>query len=103
MLKLARVGDMHSGTCNHNYKCCPHKVKGVISSGSPNVYINSRKQARDKDLVTHNCPHCGTGFIVSTGNLKINGLSAAKIGDRVIYPGGTGFIKSGSEDTLKEK
>lgn len=99
MSKIARVGDKHSGICDHGLDCCPHHVTGIIIGGSDNVN-NHSEVARDKDKVIHNCPHCGTGYIVaSTNDVHVNGKNIAIIGDTVIYPGGSGKIVSGSPDT----
>ena len=99
MSKIARVGDKHSGICNHGFDCCPHYVTGTIVGGSDNV-SNQSNVARDGDKVIHNCPHCGTGYIVaSTRDIHANGKGIAIEGDTVIYPGGSGTIVSGSSDT----
>jgi uncharacterized Zn-binding protein involved in type VI secretion len=99
MSKIARIGDTHHGICNHGFDCCPHHVTGTIVGGSGNV-SNHSGVARDGDKVVHNCPHCGTGYIVaSVTDVDVNGKSIAVQGDKVIYPGGSGVIDSGSPDT----
>lgn len=99
MPKLARVGDVHRGTCSHGADCCPHSVVGTIVGGSPNVRSNKRQQARLGDAVVHNCPHCGTGTITSASTtIRANGKGVARIGDRVTYPGGSGTITTASDD-----
>jgi uncharacterized Zn-binding protein involved in type VI secretion len=94
---VARLGDAHSGICDHGEDCCPHAVAGVIVSGSGNVFANGRPVARLGDSVTHSCPHCGTGSISSaSGTVKANGIGVARLGDSVTYPGGSGKIDSAS-------
>jgi uncharacterized Zn-binding protein involved in type VI secretion len=94
---VARLGDTHTGICNHGLKCCPHAVTGQISSASGNVNANGKGVARLGDSVVHNCPHCGTGNISSaSGKVKVNGIGVARLGDSVTYPGGSGTIVSAS-------
>ncbi|MEH6943380.1 PAAR domain-containing protein [Bacillus sp. JJ722] len=98
---MARVTDKHEGTCNHGAPCCPHSVSGPIVEGSTNTFTNGMKQARDNDLVSHDCPHCGTGKIVaSSTTVKVNGKAIARLGDKVIYPGGNGVIVGGSNNVV---
>jgi uncharacterized Zn-binding protein involved in type VI secretion len=57
--------------------------------------------ARLGDSVTHNCPHCGTGNVSSaSGDVKADGIGAARLGDSVTYPGGGGSIVSASNDVI---
>jgi uncharacterized Zn-binding protein involved in type VI secretion len=101
MPRKARLGDQHSGICDHGLPCCPHGVSGVIVQGSPNINSNRKPVARLNDAVTHNCPHCGTGNISSaSGTVKANGIGVARIGDSVTYPGGGGKIISASENVF---
>src|SRR4051794_17563224 len=96
-IKVARVTDRHEGICDHGLPCCPHFVWGPIVEGSPNTITNSLLQARDNDLVHHNCPHCGIGWIVaSSQTVFVNGKKIARLGDTVIYPGGQGVIVQAS-------
>ena len=63
------------------------------------MLINGQPAARLNDSVTHNCPHCGTGYISSASKtVKINGRGAARKGDSVTYPGGGGIIESASNN-----
>lgn len=96
--KVARVGDIHKGVCDHGVpNCCPHSVTGVISEGYAG-FQNEKDLARKGDKVTHNCPHCGTGTITTgSGFVKVGGKELARVGDTVTYPGGTGKIISGSD------
>jgi uncharacterized Zn-binding protein involved in type VI secretion len=97
MAGVARLGDQHSGVCDHGLKCCPHSVVGEIASASGDVKANGIGVARLGDSVTHNCPHCGTGVISSaSGTVKANGIGVARLGDSVTYPGGGGTIISAS-------
>jgi uncharacterized Zn-binding protein involved in type VI secretion len=100
MAGVARLNDMHSGICNHGLPCCPHGVTGIISSASGNVNANGRGVARLNDSVTHNCPHCGTGYVSSAGKVKANGMGVARLGDSVTYPGGGGTIITASENVF---
>lgn len=97
MPAVARVGDKHSGICNHGLPCCPHPVSGVITAGSDSVFANGMGVARVGDTVTCTCPHCGAGTI-KTGSSKhfANGMAMARIGDEVLYGAGKGYIISGS-------
>jgi uncharacterized Zn-binding protein involved in type VI secretion len=96
---VARLGDTHTGVCDHGLPCCPHGVTGVISSASENVNANGRGVARLNDSVVHNCPHCGTGCVSSaSGKVNVNGRGAARLGDSVTYPGGGGTIVTASEN-----
>lgn len=97
-MNVARVSDKHVGVCDHGQLCCPHNVTGTITSGSADVFTNGVAQARDGDVVTHNCPHCGTGAISCTSSVYVNGKPIAHLGDKVIYPGGSGVITTASQD-----
>jgi uncharacterized Zn-binding protein involved in type VI secretion len=97
----ARLGDRHSGICDHGLPCCPHNVTGVISSASPDVIVNGKGAARLNDSVTHDCPHCGTGYISSASKTVIaNGRGVARKNDSVTYPGGGGTIITASSDVF---
>jgi len=99
MAGVARLNDLHAGTCDHGESCCPHNVIGPIIAASGNVNANGRGVARLGDKVTHNCPHCGTGFISSaSGTVIVNGKGAARLGDLVTYPGGIGKIITASDN-----
>jgi len=99
MPRVARIGDTHSGVCDHGEDCCPHSVSGVIVAGSPDVKANGIGVARLGDAVVHNCPHCGTGNVSSASStVKTNGIGVARQGDSVKYPGGSGTIGSASGD-----
>jgi len=97
---VARLNDQHEGICNHGAPCCPHSVIGVISTGSGTVNVNGRPMARLNDNVTHNCPHCGTGYISSASGVNINGEHIARLGDDVTYPAGSGKITTASGDVF---
>jgi uncharacterized Zn-binding protein involved in type VI secretion len=59
--------------------------------------------ARLKDNVTHNCPHCGTGYVSSaSGKTFANGIGVARKGDSVTYPGGGGTITAASSNVFTE-
>jgi uncharacterized Zn-binding protein involved in type VI secretion len=99
MPRIARLGDSHSGICDHGLPCCPHNVSGVISAASGTVFSNSKGVARLGDSVTHNCPHCGTGNVSSaSSDVKADDIGVARLGDSVTYPGGGGTIDSASDD-----
>ena len=100
---VARIGDSHSGICDHGEDCCPHGVSGVIVAGSSNVKANGIGVARLGDAVTHSCPHCGTGNISSaSGKVRANGIGVARLGDSVTYPGGGGTITSASVNVVAD-
>ena len=97
MPNVARKTDEHRGICNHGAPCCPHNVVGIVSEGSPMVFVNSLPVARLGDGVVHDCPHCGTGHITSaSATVFANGIKIARIGDEVTYPGGKGEITEAS-------
>lgn len=97
---IARVGDTHSGTCNHNKGCCPHNVTGTITTGSGSSSADGSPIAFEGSEVIHNCPHCGTGYISSgSGMSTADGKKIARIGDTVIYPGGSGVITGSSSSS----
>jgi uncharacterized Zn-binding protein involved in type VI secretion len=97
MPAVARLGDQHSGICDHGQKCCPHNVSGKIVSASGNVNANGKGVARFGDSVVHDCPHCGTGEISSaSGTVNANSIGVARLGDSVTYPGGGGTIVTAS-------
>jgi len=101
MPAVARLGDQHTGICDHGQRCCPHKVSGKIASASGNVNANGKGAARLGDSVVHDCPHCGTGEISSaSGTVIVNGKGTARLGDSVTYPGGGGTIVSASGDVF---
>jgi uncharacterized Zn-binding protein involved in type VI secretion len=103
MPKVARLGDTHSGICDHGLPCCPHSVSGSIVLGSGDTFANGKPVARLGDSVTHSCPHCGTGNISSaSGSVFANGKGIARLGDSVTYPGGSGTIDSASSDVSAE-
>jgi len=101
MAQVARLGDKHSGICDHGLPCCPHNVIGEISSASKDVISNGQREARLNDKVTHDCPHCGTGYISSASSSVFNnGIGVARLGDSVTYPGGGGTIITASGDVF---
>lgn len=95
---VARVGDIHTGICDHGINDgCPHSVTGTIVSGSSKTDEGGAPIARIGDQVVHNCPHCGTGVVVSgSGKFDDTGSPVARLGDAVVYPGGSGTIVSAS-------
>ena len=57
------------------------------------------KAVRQGDAVEHNCPHCGTGTAEgSDSTVLVNGKPAQRVGDKVVYEGGSGIATGGSED-----
>jgi uncharacterized Zn-binding protein involved in type VI secretion len=53
------------------------------------------------DSVTHNCPHCGTGYVSSASKtVRANGIGIARLGDSVTYPGGGGTIVTASDNVF---
>ena len=82
MSAATRIGDNTSGLCDVGCDECPHGRTGTNSSGSSNVFINSKAAHRDGDNIAIACPHGGSG--VSTGgssSVFINGKAATRTGD----------------------
>lgn len=99
-MQIARKTDKHEGICGHGLPCCPHNVIGEIIEGSPTANTNNLPSARLYDEVEHNCPHCGIGYVSTASSIvKVDGIGVARLGDRVTYPGGGGYITTASEDT----
>lgn len=93
----ARVGDI--ALCpsdNHGCIAEPHIVKGPITSGSPNVFIDGVPAARVGDTGKH-ALCCGPNtYVIQTGdpNVLIDGKPAARLGDQTKHCGGMGTIVS---------
>jgi uncharacterized Zn-binding protein involved in type VI secretion len=72
---------------------------GVIITGSGDHSTNNRSSAYVTSLTNHDCPHCGTGMIISgSSSYFINNLPSSRIGDIVTEFCGTGIIVTGSGD-----
>jgi uncharacterized Zn-binding protein involved in type VI secretion len=72
-------------------------IKGKITTGSPNVHVNSKPQARIKFDIGE-CNYSSPCIpLVATGssNVFINGLPAARVDDKLTCGG---FIKEGSRN-----
>lgn len=89
-------------TCDadaHGCIACPHKVVGLIVSGSPNVFVNGKPAARVGDRGVHMaCCREGEFEIISgDGDVRINGRAAAKKDvSKTRHCGGTGRIIMGA-------
>lgn len=100
-LPVARKTDWHEGICGHGAPCCPHFVTGQIVEGSIST-ANSLPIARLGDLVHHNCPHCGIGWIdQGSPNDTADSIPIARLHDRVVYPGGSGKIITASPNVFE--
>lgn len=113
MPEAARLKD--TTLCAYTTAHCPHppppdgngkhsgSTPGIISTGSPNVFTNSRHAARVTDQTDEwTVPSCttGTGVIISgSGTVFINGLKAARKGDTVSpHTDVLGKVTSGSHN-----
>jgi uncharacterized Zn-binding protein involved in type VI secretion len=97
---VARQTDPVEGNCSHGCPLCPHPVNGLVVSGSNNVFINGLPAARQDDKGLH-APCCdGNTFTLSAGSgtVKVNGKPIARAGDATKHCGGSGSIKSGSNN-----
>lgn len=79
MRGLARVGDRTNGTCFCHDP--PIQVGGTVVVGSPDVFTNSKPQARLGDVVRADCGHRGTIVTAST-TVFANQRGVARLGDR---------------------
>jgi uncharacterized Zn-binding protein involved in type VI secretion len=69
---------------------------GVVSTGSPDTFVNSRPVARVGDI--YDCPVHGPNPIVEgSGDVFVNGNAVARVGDTTAC-GAT--LTEGSPDTL---
>jgi len=97
-----RIGDITIGICDHGLPCCAHGCVGVRITGSPDVYVNSRKGSRAPiDLAVHSCPHCGVNMtICGSPDVYINSYMAHRLGDCETEFCGSGISVTGSPDVF---
>jgi uncharacterized Zn-binding protein involved in type VI secretion len=91
----AAIGDLALCEADvHSCPACPHRVKGPITNGSPNVTVRGKPAARVGDAGVHSAC-CGSNtYTISEGdpNVLIDGRPAARIGDETRHCGGLGKI-----------
>ena len=82
MASATRIGDSTSGTCDIAEDCCPHSRSGTNTSGSNNVFFNSKGAHRLGDSGNCNCPH-GGNFQSTAGShsVLVNNKPVARVGD----------------------
>lgn len=90
-------------TCyTDHYTSAP--VTGTINGGSSNVFINGNAAANDSSTTSEqvSCPSpysgvsSGTGDVVSSSTVFVNGIPIAHNGDSVTHFSGNGTVTSGS-------
>jgi uncharacterized Zn-binding protein involved in type VI secretion len=100
----ARVNDPVEAKADvHGGACCPHQVKGFITTGSKDVFINGQPAARVGDTGMHTAC-CGPNiFVIAKGSetVFINDKKAARARDPTLHCGGSsGEITQGSNDVI---
>lgn len=103
MTGIARQTD--SAECDsdvHGCPLCPHKVKGIIVTGSKNVFINGLPASRKSDKGLHAACCNGNFFEIVEGSTTVfvNSEPVAKKGSKTKHCGGSGKIVSASENVL---
>jgi len=98
-----RVGDKAKiKKDSHGKGCCPHTCEGPATSGSPNVYVNTKQALRVSDPGTHKkC--CGSNkwnAKKGSSTVLINNLPAHRLGDATKHCGGDGVLIEGSPNTI---
>jgi uncharacterized Zn-binding protein involved in type VI secretion len=103
MPAAARLGDKAQVQADaHGCPSCPHPGTGPIVVGSPDVFTNSKPQARKNDLGIH-AICCGpNNYTINAGSptVYVNGQPAARMQDKTKHCGGSGQIIEGSPDVL---
>lgn len=103
----ARVNDPVEAKADvHGAPCCPHQVKGFITVGSTDVFINGQPAARVGDQGMH-AACCGPNtFVIAVGSntVFVNNQKAARTKDTTLHCGGSsGEITQGSDDVFVDK
>lgn len=75
---IARLGDRTTGTCSCH--ASPISVGGTITTGSPDVFVNSKAVAREGDTVTADCGHIGI-IVTYSPDTFANNRAVARLGD----------------------
>lgn len=106
-IPAARVNDpVEAKFDTHGGPCCPHQVKGLLTTGSGDVYINGRPAARVGDRGVH-AACCGPNTFVLAGGaatVLVNGSNAVRRGDPTLHCGGSsGEVTDGSPDVFVER
>jgi len=80
--KFARIDDPTDGVCYHPVHLVPFPTGGKIVGGASKTIIEGKPPARLGDAVLSNCGHYG--YIISaTGNIHVEGIRTAVVGDAV--------------------
>lgn len=104
MPEVSRVGDSIYGITSgeHSGHLEPHSplpITGNITSGSPDVYINSIPAATvgSSTIEYDGCCGSNTGVIaVGSSTVFVNGKPLARVGDALSPHNGTAIVNSGS-------
>lgn len=80
--RTARIDDPTDGVCYHPVHDGPFPVGGKIVGGASKTVIESRPPSRLGDKVRSNCGHYGK-IITATGNIYVEGIRTAVVGDKV--------------------
>lgn len=101
MPAAARLGDKAQIQADsHGCPACPHPGIGPITTGSPDVNVNSRPAARVDDMGLH-AACCGPNkfdLVKGSPNVYVNGKPFARDTDKTKHCGGSGKIIEGSPD-----
>lgn len=97
----ARVQDITIGVCDHGQPCCPHDCVGQIEVGSPDTSVEGRGNARQYDIGTHNCPHCGANMMLKgSSTVTTNGIGDHRCNDDVDEMCGMGITSTCSSTVI---
>lgn len=89
--KKAKVGDRMRGTHRDRRT---HGTSGVVTTGSPNVFVNGKRAARLGDRGRHS--HGSFTIITGRPDVLINGKRTAFKGSRTNNHSGKGTLVTGS-------
>lgn len=98
-----RLGDKSKVPSDkHGCPACPHTCIGPATSGSPNVFVNSKAATRVGDTGVHaGC--CGPNTwkaVAGSATVFINGRAAHRKGDKDQHCGGGGNMIEGSPNVF---
>jgi uncharacterized Zn-binding protein involved in type VI secretion len=80
--RIARIDDPTDGVCYHPIHDGPFPTGGKIVGGASRTIVEGSPPSRLGDEVRSNCGHYGE-IISATGNIYVEGIRTAVVGDKV--------------------
>lgn len=80
--RFARIDDPTDGVCYHPIHDGPFPTGGKIVGGASRTIMEGKPPSRLGDAVLSNCGHYGE-IITATGNIYVEGIRTAVVGDKV--------------------